>query len=353
MAIARRIKLILVSGLALVLVFSGVFAVLPLIVKAADPTAVSGKAKILNTGEYLYFDSGTYNSNVTVSDPNPGDANRRTLAGYAWSPDFGWFNFGDAVHGGPVRVTYATGDLTGQAYALNTGGFIDFDSYNSNAYIDTTTGEFKGYGWSNDGGWVNFEDTGCRVEEEGKPNNPATTRGYNSAAKTTEYTSSGWEFANGPTGPYFEWSGATDTAGTSGYASGIAGYWVYFGTDPTAEPTTVGAYQTAANYTNTALLATGQSYYLRIRAKDEIGNLFTSADTSEYTEFIYRYDPTAPAAPEYINISPAGCSTQANFTFTWPAVVDPLSGTAGYQYKRGSTGTVEDLGNVLTTQITA
>ena len=35
-------------------------------------------------------------------------------------------------------------------------------------------------------------------------------------------------------------------------------------------------------------------------------------------------------------------------TFTWPAVTDPVSGTAGYQYKNGSTGVVTDAGNVLT-----
>ena len=346
-------KKILISGLVFTLVFGGVFGVLPQIAKAADPTATSGKAKMMNTGEYLYFDAAPYGSNVTVSDPDPGDSNRRTLAGYSWSTDFGWINFGDAVHGGPVKVTYATGDLTGQAYALNTGGFIDFDAYNSNAYIDTTTGEFKGYGWSNDGGWVNFEDTGARVDEEGKPNNPTATHGYSSAAKTLEYTSGNWGMASGPAGPYFEWSGATDTAGTSGYALGVDGYWVYFGTDPTAEPTTAGAYQTAATYTNSASLVAGSTYYLRIRTKDKVGNLFTPADTSEYTKFIYSYDPTAPDAPEYINVSPAGCSTQANFTFTWPAVVDPISDTAGYQYKRGSTGTVQDLGNVLTTATTA
>jgi hypothetical protein len=68
------------------------------------------------------------------------------------------------------------------------------------------------------------------------------------------------------------------------------------------------------------------------------------------TYFTYKYDPTAPSAPEYINVSPVGCSTNTSFSFTWPAGVDTGgSGIAGYDYKRGSTGTVQNVAALTVT----
>ena len=53
-----------------------------------DPTSglLSGKARFLNTGEYLDFNAAPHNSNVRAHYDG-------TLDGYAWSVDFGWFNF--------------------------------------------------------------------------------------------------------------------------------------------------------------------------------------------------------------------------------------------------------------------
>lgn len=327
----KKIKRILSVLLVVVLVWSFYDKFAPG-VQAGAPRSVLGKAELMNTGDFLYFDALPYNSNVTISDPDPGNGNLRTMGGWAWDTDFGWIDFGDAGHGGPVTVNYATGRLQGMAYITNTGGFIDFDNFNSDARIDTTTGRFTGYGWSNDGGWYDFGTTGVYVEEGGLPNNPTTTNGWDSNAKTTVLTNGGW---GNYSAPYFEWSGATDSAGDSGYTSGVAGYWVYWGTDGGANPVTTGAYQTGVNYTVGSAPVHASTYYLRTVTQDTAGNR-----SSASTVFTYKYDSAGPDQVDYVNTSPVGCSTQSVFTFTWNAVIDPHSGTAGYEYKRGSTGDV-------------
>lgn len=58
--------------------------------------------------------------------------------------------------------------------------------------------------------------------------------------------------------PSFSWSGASDAA------SGLAGYYVYFGTDSTADPETApGSFQVGTTYTAGALVS-GSTYYLRV-----------------------------------------------------------------------------------------
>ncbi len=170
------------------------------------------------------------------------------------------------------------------------------------------------------------------LQDTENPTNPDTINAWDSAAKGTQYTDGGWGSATAPDGPYFEWSGATDD-------DNVYGYYVYFGTDNTADPLTAGSYQTGTSFTNSTDLTQGQTYYLRIRAEDRAGNVYTNVDTSVYSLFTYSYDGENPPSPEYINVSPAGCSTVAVFTFTWPEPTDVGSGIDHYIYKLGSTGT--------------
>src|SRR5664280_2135751 len=52
---------------------------------------------------------------------------------------------------------YATSlNLTGKAKALNTNAYLDFSGYNSNVTIDNSTGNFSGYAFMEDLGWVAF-----------------------------------------------------------------------------------------------------------------------------------------------------------------------------------------------------
>ena len=77
--------------------------------------------------------------------------------------------------------------------------------------------------------------------------------------------------------PSFRWSGARDVG------SGIAGYYVYFGTDPGGESTKL---TTKTSYTGKASAGT---YYLRVQTKDNAGNL-----SGWSTIFTFIYDPTLP-----------------------------------------------------------
>jgi len=186
------------------------------------------------------------------------------------------------------------------------------------------------------------------------PTNPTTlnTHFYYDNTKAVSFTSDSW--GNSGT-PYITWSGATDAD------SGLKGYYVYLGTDNTAEPnstsglltpnlgaryfkTHVGADGAEQNVTVPAnVLTTGVTYYLVLRTQDNDLNT-----TNKTTLFTYKYDGGAPAPPEFINASPAGCSTSSTFTFTWDAITDPVSGIAGYEYKNGSTGTIQQIADVST-----
>ncbi len=82
--------------------------------------------------------------------------------------------------------------------------------------------------------------------------------------------------------PYFSWSGASD-----GQTS-VSGYYVYFGTNSSADPATAGNLQTASNYTVTEPMSRA-SYYLRVKTVDAAGNI-----SSATTGFTYVYTGIAP-----------------------------------------------------------
>lgn len=175
------------------------------------------------------------------------------------------------------------------------------------------------------------------------PSNPSTINAYSTSGKTIELTDTDWaSYAN----PYFEFSGAADAE------TGVKGYYVYFGTDSNANPYVSGIYQAHSgaasavqNFTSSETLVAGSTYYFIIGTENNAVLQSTKA-----TQFTYKYDPTAPSSPEYVNVSPVGCSTQTSFTFSWPAGSDTGgSDLAGYQYRRGSTGTVNDVDALTTT----
>ncbi len=185
-------------------------------------------------------------------------------------------------------------------------------------------------------------ETFCTLsaEEQGDttpPDNPTTLHAYDTSSKGTELTTGNWY---NYTAPYFEWSGATDLQ------SGVVGYWVYFGTDPSALPSTAGTFQAhvgasdaTQNYTSSSSLQTGNTYYLIIQTQNNAGPPNNIA--SAHTYLTYEYETVAPVSPEYVNVSPTGCSTASTFTFSWPDASDTGgSGIAGYEYKQWTNGTI-------------
>ncbi len=119
--------------------------------------------------------------------------------------------------------------------------------------------------------------------------------------------------------PAFTWSGASDAE------SGIAGYLVYFGSDESATSET---FVTDAAY-DPAAVSTG-TYYLRVRAKDNAGNL---ADEWE-TIFTFKYDSSAPDAP-VVNDDGQYTGSSSTLHGSWNAT-DADSGIAEYQYAVGT-----------------
>lgn len=161
----------------------------------------------------------------------------------------------------------------------------------------------------------------------------------NEEGGSIELLSGGWyNYAH----PYFEWT-ATDNcnpspgcgSGVNPCCSGIAGYWVYFGTDPTADPELEGI-QTTNNYYIADNLISGSIYYLRIKPYDFTGNKLSNSSIENI--FTYQYDSIPPSSPGYI-LTPPGFVNTKKFVFTWPvppntdAASDEHSGIDGYQYK--------------------
>lgn len=150
MRIFLRILICLIFALFSILLLS------PSKIHAAS-VSVIGKASVLNTANsYLNFTN--YNSSVTIDNVTG------NFSGYAFLEDSGWVAFGTTDNAaGPVNVSLTTGVVTGKAKVLNTSANIDFTAYNSNVTVNTTTGVFTGYAFSEDQGWLNFSDTGVNT----------------------------------------------------------------------------------------------------------------------------------------------------------------------------------------------
>lgn len=160
--------------------------------------------------------------------------------------------------------------------------------------------------------------------------------------------SNGW--TNGSS-PYFTWTAGADAG------SGIKGYCLYLGTDSNADPvstkgllgtspTNAGGHcqflVSSANFDAASNLATPLStsnspYYLRIKAMDNAGNVYSTGTA----QFQFRFDNTPPANPGYIT-APSGFINTKTATLSWPTVggqapSDANSGLAGLQYKINNT----------------
>jgi hypothetical protein len=158
-----------------------------------------------------------------------------------------------------------------------------------------------------------------------EPTNPSAVSAYTSVAKTTPITTNTWY---NHVAPYFEWpavdavGGATDGVG----GSGVAGYYVYFGTDSNADPVT---FQATNNYTASSLSA-GQTYYLKIMTEDNAGMITSTS----YSAFAYKFDNIAPTNPSIISVNPTGYTATDNFVFTWSGdATDSFSGLSKLQYR--------------------
>lgn len=163
-----------------------------------------------------------------------------------------------------------------------------------------------------------FAVSGSEISPESFPDtDPLVSTWYNSA-------------------PTFTLSGAGDTGG-----AGIAGYWVYLGSNSSETPSMNGTFypSTASSVVVTASnLNSGSSYYLRVQTKDKAQRLSTV-----YAPLVYRFDNIPPNNPSVIEVWPGGLSTAPDFTFEWQtdSVTDcttgECAGVAGYRFRTGAT----------------
>ena len=94
--------------------------------------------------------------------------NTGTFKGYAWSENIGWLSFEaidvnvaacpDAPASCQATVDMTTGEVSGWARVLSTGGWIHLRDAPSGygVSIDTVAKEFLGWAWSEDFGWLSF-----------------------------------------------------------------------------------------------------------------------------------------------------------------------------------------------------
>lgn len=164
------------------------------------------------------------------------------------------------------------------------------------------------------------------------PANPtALAESQSQASGGTAITSTNWY--NHPA-PYFRWplAGETDGAVDEAGGSGVANYYVYYGTDNTAVPSTAGILQSGNSYTASGM-TTGQTYYLRVQAVDDAGNV----QGGIWDAYTYRYDTSPPTNPTSISVNPVGYTNIDNYTFTISGgASDANSGLFKYQYRTGA-----------------
>ncbi|HOO55885.1 MAG TPA: hypothetical protein PLN69_03615 [bacterium] len=154
-------------------------------------------------------------------------------------------------------------------------------------YSGTNSESFTG----TDGHWYRFRgncrdnvlnasawsySTGYILVDTQAPGNP-TIAGYDSSAKTVTLDESKFYRYTAPTGPYFDWTAPSDLPATAN--SGLKGYYVYFGTNSSADPS---SYQTTTNYTNTITVDACETYYFRIKTEDNAGNISSAATAFTY-----------------------------------------------------------------------
>lgn len=166
-------------------------------------------------------------------------------------------------------------------------------------------------------------------QDTNKPSNPTTLLAYNSSGLGTTMISGIW---NNSTAPYFTWSGADD--GVKG--SGINGYYVYFGLGETADPELLGNYTIGTSFVGVGLTS-GQTYYFRIKSKDNADNVSSEVGTT----FVYKFDNSLPVNPTTLVVDPPGYTATNSFNFSWTKASDADSEISEYCYKTGAVGSTD------------
>jgi hypothetical protein len=276
-----------------------------------------------------------------------------------------WDTFGsnEVTNGGTIAYRLSDNDGASWKYWNGSGWVLSASTTQANlvtevnAHIATFPVTFDGIKWQAvlDGdGTEQVTLQGVSLDSTGDttaPSAAAMTIGAVKAAGGSPLAENGW--TNGGS-PAFTWSAASDTQ------SGIKGYCAYVGTDSTANPVstkgmlgnspvTAGSQcqflltgttldLSLPGYLATPLSTSSASYYVRLQAIDNAGNI---SDT--ISQFRFRFDNNTPQNPGFIT-APSGFVNSKAVALSWPIVSssapsDGHSGLAGLQYRIGASGT--------------
>ncbi len=165
-----------------------------------------------------------------------------------------------------------------------------------------------------------------------------------------------WDKSNDP---YFSWNAGSDSQ------SGLKGYCLYLGTDPTADPATAKGilgtspvstdgtdcqfivseadidFATASYQGDSWLTSSSEPYYFKVKAIDNQDNVY---DAGNAASFSFKYDDTAPSNPGGLSAPQNFQNSVDAFVIYWPTTgaagpADADSGIKGYQYRIGASGT--------------
>ena len=253
-------------------------------VVSASNGALSGEAEVLNTGNFINFNSSV-GSDVTVSSSG-------VFSGYAWSSDVGWIDLSGVTASGynPDFTPPPTNASAIAMYFSNGGASVANDGWvNTDPYFTWTAGADSVGG----SGILGY----CLYVGQDPAGNPITTKGDLGTSPVS--TNGACQFA----------VSATDID------TSISGYLA------------------------TALATSNSPYYLNIKAIDNADNVYNGSPT----QFEFYYDNVAPTNPAYISAPSEFVSNKA-VDLTWPttgsaAASDANSGIAGLQYRIGASET--------------
>jgi hypothetical protein len=247
--------------------------------------AVSGKAKVVNTGSYIDFGAGGNTISVTV----PGGV----FSGYVFSDDVGWLDFGDT--------------------GVQTSSVFDSVDPSTNASGLVMTKSISGIAVAS-GGWTNGDSPYFSWTAGADNENGSGLKGY------CLYL-------------------GTDAGGDPASAKGLLG----------VSPVSISpgdcqfiVSETSINFAvssyrgSTWLTTSPSPYYLNIKAVDYLGNTYPTS-----ISYQFKFDGTAPTNVSYISPASGSFSNVIDMNFTWP--VSPAgaastdgtgeSGVLGWQYQ--------------------
>ncbi|MEX2719155.1 MAG: hypothetical protein Q6370_022895, partial [Candidatus Sigynarchaeota archaeon] len=227
---------------------------------------------------YEFRYDNTAPSNPTNCIQTVGSTTNGTWQSMVNNPSFSWGGASDGMGSGVAGYyVYWGPNSTGSSSSFQAATTYDLTPVTDGIYyLRVRTRDAAG---NNASSWVTLYEFRYDNTAPSNPTNCIQTVGSTTSGK--------WQ--NTVADPAFSWSGASD-----GMGSGVAGYYVYWGTDSMGTST---MFQVATTFDPNAV-AKGTTYYLRVMAQDAMG--FNASSWVTLYVFMYGDAPAeAPGVPGF------------------------------------------------------